>query len=68
MPFDASASKDYLTLAELASQWRCTQQHISSLIKRGSLSGVRIGRRVIVRQESVRSFEERHATAQAAAA
>jgi len=68
MSFDASASKDYLTLAEIAAQWRCTEQHISSLIRRGALPAIRVGRRVIVRQQSVRRFEERNATAQAAAA
>jgi excisionase family DNA binding protein len=68
MSFDTTASKDYLTLEELASKWRVTPQHISQLVKRGSLTGVRIGRRLIVPKDAVRRFEESNATAQAAAA
>jgi excisionase family DNA binding protein len=67
MSFDATASRDYVTLAELAAQWRCTSQHVSQLIKRGALPGVRIGRRLIVPKDAARRFEERHATASAAA-
>ena len=62
MSFDATASRDYVTLAELAARWRCTEQHVSQLIKRGALPAIRVGRRVIVRQESVRRFEECNAT------
>jgi excisionase family DNA binding protein len=64
--FDTTASRDFVTLEELASQWRVSAQHISQLIKRGALPAVRVGRRVLVRQESVRRFEERNATTQAA--
>ncbi len=62
MSFDASASKTYLTLEELAAQWRCTPQHLSQLVKRGALPAIRVGRRVLVSQESVRRFEQRNAT------
>jgi excisionase family DNA binding protein len=68
MSFNATASNDYLTIAELAAQWRCTEQHISQLIKRGALPAFRVGRRVIVRKESAQSFLERNATASAVAA
>ncbi len=68
MSFDATTSNDYLTLAELAAQWRCTEQHISQLIKRGALPAFRVGRRVIVRKDSAKRFLERNATASAVAA
>ena len=67
MSFNTSASKDFLTLAEIAAQWRCTEQHISQLIRRGELAAVRVGRRVIVRRVEAKSFLERNATAHAAA-
>jgi excisionase family DNA binding protein len=67
MSFDATASRDYVTLAELAARWRCTEQHVSSLIRRGALPAIRVGRRVIVSQDAAQKFLEMNATASAAA-
>lgn len=63
MSFDATAAKDFITIAELAAQWRCTEAHLYTLIKRGVLPAFRVGRRVIVRRDAAQSFIERHATA-----
>jgi Mor family transcriptional regulator len=67
MSFNLSASKDFVTVADLAREWRCTEQHIYNLIQRGLLPGFRIGRRLIVRQEVAQRFLERNATVSAAA-
>jgi excisionase family DNA binding protein len=66
MTSDASAS-DYLTINELAAQWRCTEAHLYALIKRRALPAFRIGRRVIVRREDTKTFLNENATARAAA-
>jgi len=66
MTFDTSAS-DYLTISELAAQWRCTEAHLYALIKRRVLPAVRIGRRVIVSRDAAQSFLNENATAKVAA-
>ena len=69
MAFDKLAAKNFITIAELAAEWRCTEAHLYALIKRGVLPAFRVGRRVIVRRDTAHSFLERNATtAQAAVA
>jgi excisionase family DNA binding protein len=63
MPFETTAAKDYITIGELAAQWRCTEAHLYTLIKRGALPAFRVGRRVIVRADAAQAFIERNATA-----
>lgn len=67
MRINTSASNDFLTVPELAAQWRCTIQHVYNLVKRGQLPAHRIGARVIVRREDAQSFLESNATAKAVA-
>ncbi len=66
MTFDAS-TPDYLTVSELAAQWRCTEAHLYALIKRGILPAHKIGRRVIVDRSAAQLFLQRNATVSAAA-
>ncbi len=68
MTFDATASNDYLTIAELAAVWRCTEAHLYALVKRGALPAARVGRRVIVRRDAAERFIERNSTAAKVAA
>jgi len=67
MTFNASVSGDFYTVAELASEWRVTQQHLYALIRRGRLPAHRIGERIIVRRDAAKRFLESSATASAAA-
>ncbi len=67
MKFDASASKDFATVPELAALWRCTEQHVYKLIRRGALPAFRIGGRIIVRRDAAKRFLEGNATVSAAA-
>ncbi len=67
MSFDAPTSEDFVTIQELALQWRVTPQHIFNLIKVGRLPAHKIGRRVIVRRSTAKSFLESNATVQVAA-
>jgi excisionase family DNA binding protein len=66
MSFDTSAS-DFVTIGELARAWRCTEQHVYAMIRRGYLPAHRIGRRVIVSRLAAQKFLEQNATASAAA-
>lgn len=63
MTFDISTS-DYLTVSELAAQWRCTEAHLYALIKRRILPAHKIGRRVIVDRSAAQLFLQRNATVQ----
>jgi excisionase family DNA binding protein len=63
MKFDASASKDFATVPELAALWRCTEQHVYKLIRRGALPAFRIGARVIISRSAAQNFLEQGATA-----
>ena len=67
MTLDTSTSEDFITIQELALQWRVTPQHINNLIKYGRLPAHRIGRRLIVRRSTAQSFLESNATVSAAA-
>ncbi len=67
MTFDTTAAKDYITIGELAAQWRCTEAHLYTLVKHGLLPAFRVGRRVIVRADAAQSFLERNATTAQAA-
>ncbi len=67
MSFDNSTANHYLTIAELAHAWRCTEAHLYALIKRRVLPATRIGRRVIVHREDAQQFLERNATVARAA-
>ncbi len=67
MSFDTTASKEFVKVAELATQWRCTEQHIYNLINRGLLPATNIGRRVIVCAKDAERFIERNSTAKLAA-
>jgi len=66
MSFDNSAS-DFVTIGEIAVQWRCTEQHVYALIRRGYLPAHRIGRRVIVKRSAAQEFLQKHATVSVAA-
>jgi excisionase family DNA binding protein len=67
MTSNVSVSGDFYTVAELATEWRVTQQHLYALIRRGRLPAHRIGERLIVRRSTANSFLDRHATVRAAA-
>jgi excisionase family DNA binding protein len=67
MSFNAEASKDFHTVAELAVIWRTTVQHIYNIVRRGDLPAYRIGDRIIVRRDEARKFLERNATKSMAA-
>jgi excisionase family DNA binding protein len=66
MSSDTPAS-DFVTIGELAVQWRCTEQHVYALIRRGYLPAHRIGRRVIVDRSAAQLFLQRNATCTVAA-
>jgi excisionase family DNA binding protein len=66
MSLDSSAS-DFVTIGELARAWRCTEQHVYAMIRRGYLPAHRIGRRVIVSRLAAQKFLEKNATASVAA-
>jgi excisionase family DNA binding protein len=67
MTSNVSVSGDFYTVAELATEWRVTQQHLYALIRRGRLPAHKIGERVIVRRAAAKSFLEQNSTARAAA-
>jgi excisionase family DNA binding protein len=67
MTSNVSVSGDFYTVAELATEWRVTQQHLYALIRRGQLPAHKIGERVIVRRDAAKSFLDRNATVSAAA-
>ncbi len=67
MSSNTSVSSDFYTIAELATEWRVTQQHLYALIRRGSLPAHKIGERIIVRRSTAKSFLESNATVSAAA-
>jgi len=67
MSFDTSTFEDFVTVQELALQWRVTPQHVNNLIKHGRLPAHRIGRRLIVRRDAAKRFLEGNATVSAAA-
>jgi excisionase family DNA binding protein len=67
MTFEISTSEDFVTIQELALQWRVTPQHVNNLIKHGRLPAHRIGRRLIVRRTTAQSFLESNATCTVAA-
>ncbi len=64
---NASVSGDFYTVAELATEWRVTQQHLYALIRRGRLPAHKIGERVIVRRAAAVKFLEGNATCTLAA-
>jgi excisionase family DNA binding protein len=67
MSSNASVFNDFYTIAELATEWRVTQQHLYALIRRGRLPAHKIGERVIVRRDAAQRFLECNATVSAAA-
>ncbi len=67
MTSNVSVSGDFYTIAELATEWRVTQQHLYALIRRGSLPAHKIGERIIVRRTTAQRFLESNATASAVA-
>ena len=67
MTSNVSVSSDFYTIAELATEWRVTPQHVYALIRRGSLPAHKIGERVIVRRDAAKSFLDRNVTVSAAA-
>ncbi len=67
MSQNASVFNDFYTIAELATEWRVTPQHVYALIRRGQLPAHKIGERVIVRRDAAKSFLDRNATVSAAA-
>ncbi len=67
MTSNVSVSGDFYTIAELATEWRVTQQHLYALIRRGQLPAHRIGERLIVRHSAAQDFLRKNATASVAA-
>ncbi len=59
---DISSQDDFLTVSELAQQWRVSEGHLYNLIKRQELRAVTIGGRYIVQQSEAQFFIERNAT------
>lgn len=47
-----------LTVTECANLLRCTPDHVYRLVRRGSLPGVRIGRRVVVSPSAIAEYVE----------
>jgi excisionase family DNA binding protein len=66
MTFDISASKDFKTISELASEWRVSIAHVHNLINRKQLPAHRIGARIIINRADAQRFIEQHSTVQAA--
>jgi len=67
MSSNASFFNDFYTIAELATEWRVTPQHVYALIRRGQLPAHKIGERVIVRRDAAQRFLENNATVSVAA-
>ncbi len=67
MSSNTSVSSDFYTIAELATEWRVTQQHLYALIRRGQLPAHKIGERIIVRRAAAQRFLESNATCTVAA-
>ncbi len=67
MAFDVSASKDFKTISNLASEWRVSIAHVHNLINRKQLPAHRIGGRIIVKRDDAQNFLARNATAKVAA-
>jgi excisionase family DNA binding protein len=67
MTSNVSFSGDFYTVAELATEWRVTQQHLYALIRRGRLPAHKIGERVIVDRSAAQLFLQRNATCTVAA-
>ncbi len=63
MAIDISASKTFVTIPELASEWRVSIAHIHNLINRKQLPAHRIGARIIVSREDAERFVAQNATA-----
>ncbi len=68
MSLDISASKNFITISELASNWRCSIPHVHNLINRKQLPAYRIGGRIIIDRAAAQKFLETNATTRAAAA
>jgi excisionase family DNA binding protein len=54
------------TIHEAARVLRCSAVNVYQLVKRGELVAVRFGRRVVVTDEDLRAFIQRHRTERAA--
>jgi len=67
MNFDATASKEFTTIPELAAAWRVSVAHLHNLINRKQLPAHRIGARYIISCADAQMFLEQNATAKAAA-
>jgi len=66
MAFDVSASKNYTTIPELASDWRVSISHLHNLVKQSKLPAFKVGHRYIIRREDAQRFLTENATAKAA--
>lgn len=55
------------TVPEVAQTLRCSGVNVYQLIRRGELQAVQFGRRVVVPDECLREFLERHMTPKAEA-
>lgn len=67
MTFDISASTNFTTIQELASEWRVSIAHVHNLINRKQLPAHRIGGRYIISRAVAQKFLEENMTARAAA-
>ncbi len=68
MNFDASASKEFTTIPELAATWRVSIAHVHNLIRQSKLPAYRIGTRYIIRHTDARRFLDDNATSRLAKA
>lgn len=48
-----------LRIADVASAWGCSHQHVRNLIKRGELPAIRIGSLFRIRPDDVEAYENR---------
>jgi len=64
---DTTASKTFITIPELAAEWRVSEGHVYRLVKCAQLPAFKVGERIIVRRDDAKNFLERGATVSAAA-
>ncbi len=67
MILNTTTSKPFITIPELAAEWRVSEGHVYTLIKRAQLPAFKVGFRIIVRRDDAKNFLERGATVSAAA-
>ncbi len=65
---DTTASKTFITIPELAAEWRVSEGHVYRLVKCAQLPAFKVGERIIVRRDDAKNFLESNATTTASVA